>query len=219
MNNDFLYRLINWPKYFITGTDLRIVIPGTDDIRKAIVKRAVHEGYLERLKRDLYLIRNINNTALVNAFEIAQLVYGPSYISFESALSYYGWIPESVPVICSATVKQSKIFNTNFAAFSFEKIPNIAFSYGLTQIKDQNSKYLIADPWKAIADMIYLRKKKWRNLTELMEDLRIESDSILQSNTELLNVLSKVYPHKLVRQVLKNIAISIDNLKESNNET
>lgn len=213
MNTLLLDKLIIWPKSFITGTDLRIILEGTDDARKSILKRAVQEGYLEKLKRDLYLIKRIPKK-LINTFEIAQLIYGPSYISFESSLSYFGWIPESVPVTCSATIKQTKNFSNVLGIFSFEKIPNTIFSLGVRWVNEEDAKFLMADPWKSITDMIYLRNKKWDDVWSLMEDLRIEKETILSSNLALLELLVQVYPHKNTRHIAKNILDSIKTLKE-----
>jgi len=203
MNSKLLQLLINWPNYFISGTELSAMLSGSDDARKAIIKRAVHDGYLQRLKRDFYLIRNIANKPMINTFELAQFIYGPSYISFESALSYHGWIPEKVTVTCSATIKQTKSFSMPIGEFSFEKIPNASFKLGASYVKEEKSKYLIADPWKAIADMIYCRKKNWATLNDLMLDLRIEEDSIKSSNFDLLAELSNEYSHKLTKKTLK----------------
>src|SRR3989338_11383925 len=141
MNSNFLQQLVNCPNYFISGTELKSMLPGTEDARKAIIKRAVHEGYLQRLRRDYYLIRNIANKPIINTFELAQFIYGPSYISFESALSYHGWIPERVSITCSATIKQTKTFNTPVGEFSFEKIPNDSFKLGVSYVKEENTKY------------------------------------------------------------------------------
>lgn len=218
MNRELMDRLVNWPRSFITGTDLRIILPGTDDVRKAIIKRAIHEGYISRLKRDLYLIANITNKPLINLFEIAQLIYGPSYISFESALSEHGWIPESVPVICSAVVKRSKSFETPLAIFSFEKISASIFSLGVLQVKEKDAIYCLADPWKAIADIIFCRDKDWKNVEELLGDLRIEPHSILHSNEDILKFLSMEYPHKRVCHVLNNILKSLKKFRENNND-
>lgn len=203
MNLAFLQMLINWPNYFISGTELKSMLSGTDDARKAMIKRAVHEGYLQRLRRDYYLIRNIANKPMINTFELAQFIYGPSYISFESALSDCGWIPERVTVTCSATVKQAKSFNTPIGEFSFEKIPNSSFKLGVFHIKKEKSSYLMADPWKAIADMIYCRKKNWPTVHDLMLDLRIEEDSIKNHAPELLAELSNTYPHNFTRKTLQ----------------
>ncbi len=80
MNSTLLQQLVNWPHYFISGTELKSIVGGTEDARKAIIKRAVQEGYLQRLRRDYYLIRNITNKPMINTFELAQFIYGPSVI-------------------------------------------------------------------------------------------------------------------------------------------
>ncbi len=202
MNSNFLQQLITWPNYFISGSELRSILPGTEDARKAIIKRAVHEGYLQRLRRDYYLIRQLPNKPMLNTFELAQFIYGPSYISFESALSYHGWIPERVTVTCSATVKQTKSFNTPVGEFSFEKTPNDSFKLGVSYIREESARYLMAYPWKAIADMIYCRKKTWSTVNDLMLDLRIEEDSIKNHKLDLLAELSNEYPHELTKKTL-----------------
>jgi predicted transcriptional regulator of viral defense system len=203
MNTKLLLNLINWPKYYISGYDLDVLISGTLDSKKAIIKRTVHEGYLQRVKRDLYLIARIKNKPSIELFELAQLLYGPSYISYESALSEHGWIPERVDTICCATSKKSLSHVTMLGTFSFEKIPASIFSVGITQIKNEAASYLIADPWKAIADTIYHRKKTWKSIHDLSGDLRIEFDSFKKSNVELLQTLSMKYPHALTRNTLK----------------
>ncbi|PIQ42625.1 MAG: hypothetical protein COV52_02380 [Gammaproteobacteria bacterium CG11_big_fil_rev_8_21_14_0_20_46_22] len=203
MNSKLLQQLINWPHCFISGTELKAMLMGTEDARRAVIKRAVHEGYLQRLRRDYYLIRNITNKPMINMFELAQLIYGPSYISFESALSYHNWIPERVSTTCSATIKQSKSFNTPVGEFSFEKIPNDSFKLGVAYTKEENTRYLMADPWKAIADMIYCRKKRWESINDLMFDLRIEEACIKNHKLGLLAELSNLYPHKFTRQTLQ----------------
>ena len=203
MNPSLLQQLINWPHYFISGTELKAILTGTEDARKAIIKRAVHESYLQRLRRDYYLIRNIANKPIINTFELAQFIYGPSYISFESALSYHEWIPERVSITCSATIKQTKSFNAPVGEFHFEKIPNDSFKLGVSYIKEENTKYLMADPWKAIADMIYCRKKRWESINDLKFDLRIEKECIKNHKLDLLAELSQTYSHKFTRQTLQ----------------
>lgn len=203
MNSNLLQQLVNSSRYFISGTELKSMLTGTENARKSIIKRAVQEGYLQRLRRDYYLIRNIANKAAINSFELAQLVYGPSYISFESALSYHSWIPERVTVTCSATLKQTQSFITPIGEFSFEKIPNTSFKLGVSYVKESFARYLIADPWKSIADMIYSRKKKWNSINDLMLDLRIEETCIQEHNLDLLSELSHNYSHKLTRKTLQ----------------
>ena len=202
MNNTLLEALIGWPKPFIKSPDIRLLLGRSLDACKGIIKRAVHEGYLLRLRQGLYLIKMLPNKPLPNKFELAQQIYGPSYISFESALSYAGWIPEAVVVTCSACIKQTKEFRTHLGTFTYEKIPNSIFNVGVSFVKENESSYLIADPWKAIADMIYFRNRRWKSIHELSGDLRIEMAEIETSNKELLQFLSKHYPHALTQKIL-----------------
>ncbi len=86
---------LTWQKNYISGVDLQNILDKSSDSRHAIIKRAIQKGYLVPIRRDLFLISNFKNH-LVNSFEIATIIYGPSYISFESALSYHGWIPKQL---------------------------------------------------------------------------------------------------------------------------
>lgn len=106
MNINFLEILLSWPKPYISGIDLHFILDKTANSRQAIIKRAIRKGYLVPLRRDLYLIKSVKKV-LLNSFEIAPIIYGPSYVSFESALSYHGWIPEAVRTITCATVKRA----------------------------------------------------------------------------------------------------------------
>ena len=51
----------------------------------------------------------------------------PSYISFESALSYRGLIPEAVYTTTSACLKRARRFASKVGLFSFTPIPARAF--------------------------------------------------------------------------------------------
>lgn len=205
MNKTLLEALIHWPKPFITGVDLQVLLDNTVDARKGIVKRAVKEGYLLRLKQNLYVIQKFPQKTLPDTFELAQFIYGPSYISFESALSYHRWIPEAVHVITSASAKKTHRFETSLGIFGFEKIPIAAFSLGIQSKEEGDVRYLIASPWKALADMMYCRKKNWVNIQDLSDDLRIERETLRNSDCTLLELLAKHYPHKKTRNSLERL--------------
>jgi len=76
----------------------------------------------------------------------------------------------------------------------------------------------MANPWKAIADMIYSRKKQWSDVSMLMDDLRIEPNSIINSNLDLLSTLASDYPHKFTQKIVKNIINSISRMRDSNHD-
>ena len=197
--------LDQWPKPYISSGDLRPILNRTSDSMHAVLKRAVKEGTLIRLKRDFYLITAKIQKKKPEAFEIAALLYGPSYISMESALSFHGWIPESVPIITSACSKRSNKFENYLGTFIYYNIPITVFHIGVSSIYNNEDKtnILIADPWKAIADYIYLKKRSWPNVIAFSNDLRIELDLIQNSDLNLLEILVRTYPNTRVKNVLK----------------
>jgi hypothetical protein len=201
MNSNFLEILLNWPKPYISGIDLRYILDKSADSRHAIIKRAIGKGYLIPIRRDLYLIKSAKR-GILNYFEIALIIYGPSYVSFESALSYHGWIPEAVRTTTCATVKRTKAFETPLGIFSYEHIPIKAFSFGVEQHQQDALTLFIAAPVKAIADIVYVRKRAWDSISDLYEDLRIEVESFQSSDRKLLIELIENYPSSRVKQTL-----------------
>ncbi len=201
MNKDFLEILINWKEAYISGVDLHYILDKSPDSRHGAIKRAVHNGHLTPIRRDLYLINRLRKER-VDPFEIAPIIYGPSYVSFESALSYHGWIPEAVRTITCASVKRSKEYQTPIGAFSYQHIPIEAFSFGVGQIEQNGSILFIGNPVKALADIIYARKRSWKDLNDLYDDLRIEPETFQDSDKQLLIDLIKNYPSPRVQKAL-----------------
>lgn len=201
MNSNFLEILLNWSKPYVSGIDLHHILDKTADSRQAIIKRAIRKGYLIPIRRDLYLIKNAKR-ALLNSFEIATIIYGPSHVSFESALSYHGWIPEAVRTTTCASVKRAKEFETPIGIFSYEHIPIKAFSFGVEQHQQDALTLFIASPVKALADIIYARKRTWNSINDLSEDLRIEIESFQNSDRKLLIELIENYPSPRVKKTL-----------------
>lgn len=193
--------LLDWPKPYIFGADLCHFLDKSPNSRHSIIKRAIQEGLLLPLRRDLYLISRQHS--LVDAFEVSSILYGPSYISFESALSYHGWIPEAVRTTTCATSKRSKEFETPIGYFSYDHIPITAFALGVEQHPKKNITLFIANPWKAIADIIYSRKRVWQSLNDLSEDLRIDAEHFSNSNKTLLADLIANYPNNRVKKALR----------------
>lgn len=209
MNKALIEALLDWPQGYIFTSDLHILIGGSKNSIQAIIKRAVADGYLQRLKRDLYVISSRIKQSPLDSFVVASLIYGPSYISFESALAAHGWIPEAVYTISSAAVKKSKTFSTSLGQFSFEKIPSEIFAWGVEHVKSDGGYYFVADPWKALADMIYTRKKQWSDVAALMSDMRIEEMELAHSDHALLDWLSRSYPHQQTQRVLTQLKLSM----------
>lgn len=201
MKKNFIEFLLSWPRSYISGTDLSCFLNKSSNARQAIIKRAIKAGYLTPLRRDLFLVKSLQKK-LVNAFEIAMILHGPSYISFESALSYHGWIPEAVQTTTCATTKKSKEFETPIGIFSYTHVPLKVFALCVEQHFEKNMGFFIASPLKALADMIYIRNRDWSTINDLYEDLRIEPDKLQSIDKESFLNLIQHYPSTRVKTIL-----------------
>ncbi len=196
--------ILEYERPYIHDSTLAIILGGSEDRRYSWVKRALRDKILIRLRRGIYLITK-KDPSLINAFEIAQQLYGPSYISFESALSYHGWIPEAVYITTSAGAKRSLSIQTKIGIFSYEHTPKEQFYMGVERKEDKDSIYLIAHPWKALADYMYVRRKKWKSFAEVIEDLRLDESKVEASDKQTLEEISRYYHSPRVRRFARMI--------------
>ena len=146
------------------------------------IKRLKDKGEIFYLTRGLYETdKNTSGHCLAGA------IYGPSYLSFDYALSHYGLIPEAVYAFTSATFekKKAKKHENHFGTFLYRDIPSEAYPFGIT-IKEENSYfYQIADPEKALCDKLYTMPPvtSCRELEKMLfEDLRIDADEFEKLN-------------------------------------
>ena len=114
------------------------------------LSRHKKRGDIEQLKRGLYAL-SLQTPSL---YRVASRLYRPSYISFETALSHYGLIPETVYAFTSATPKTSQEFEALGNVFTYHKIKPSAYS-GYKPMKMDGHTILIATPEKAVVDFLY----------------------------------------------------------------
>ncbi len=157
------------------------------------LSREVKEGKLIKIINGLYET-DINTPSYL----LAGSIYGPSYISFEYALSYYGLIPERVNVITCATFnkKKKKIFNTQFGTFTYRDVPILAYPEEIILKEENNYSYQIATPEKALCDKLYTLKPllNYSNLEKILfDDLRIGKIEFDKLDIDKINKLSNLY--------------------------
>ncbi len=189
----------------ISDTEIRNLFSGSDDRRYALVKRAILSGELIHLRRGLYLVGEKYSKMPLNKYAIAQNVYGPSYISFESALSYHELIPEEVFTTTSACIKRSKDFDTPIGKFSYVKIPSRIFYIGVDRKEVSEQVFFMATPWKAIADYVYAHKKDWVGIAPLIQSLRIDEESLYNLDKSDLDKLEFYYDNKRVQKFISTV--------------
>lgn len=115
-----------------------------------IISHLIESGVLTKIERNKYIIKNYSGSD----FSLANFIYEPSYISFESALSYYGILSQFPYETTSATLKQTRSKQFKDKQYVYYKIKKELF-WGY--IKQEN--FLIAEKEKALADQMYLASK------------------------------------------------------------
>lgn len=146
---------------------------------------------------------------------LASSIYGPSYISFEYALSYYGLIPERVTTITCATFekKKKKEYITDFGTFTYRDIPSSAYPEEIILKEENNYSYQIATPEKALCDKLYTLSPlfNYTNLENMLfNDLRIDEEAFNKLDILKINKLSKLYHSTNVELLAKYMRRNIN---------
>ncbi len=115
------------------------------------ISRMLAAEELIPLRRGLYL-----RDRTVNPLSLAPAIYGPSYVSFESALAWHGLIPERVEEIVCATLRRPARFETPVGRYRYRHVPARVFSIGIERVEDSSLPWLLASPTKALCDAIAL---------------------------------------------------------------
>ena len=162
----------------------------------------VNQGILVQLKRGLYLPGPNLPLQKPEPFLTANHLYGPSYVSYDAALSYWGLIPEKVVEIKSATLLHTKEFVTVSGVFVYVHVPSAYYALGLkSQQLAKGQVAILASPEKALMDKIIdtsglqLRSMKQVEFF-LMEDLRIDEEDLRLLDTNSMQLWMKHAPKK-----------------------
>jgi len=189
----------NIPYDVFSHSVLMNFIAGSRDRRYAMIKRAIASKEIIHLRRGLYCLAQKYRRRTLDLFEIAQKIYGPSYISLESALAYHGWIPEAVHTVTSVCICRSKDFKTPIGNFSYRRVPLKIFYEGVkTMGPAQQGIFFMATPLKALADYVYVYKKEWEGLSPVVNSLRIDPENFRSVHKKEFREIRKTYPSKRV---------------------
>lgn len=196
-----------YPRPYLTDAELEVLLQGTPDSRYGKVKRLIAQGKLLHIRRGLYCLTDLAGyPTKPHPFELAQYIYGPSYISLESALSFHKLIPETVYTITSVTGRRAKEFNTPVGIFSYLHVP-LENLYTEVELTNKNGyQFFMAKPWKAICDYIFCYKKDWYGLEPLYENLRIELGQLPKLRDEEIQLFDEYYHHQRMSRFLKGIS-------------
>lgn len=147
------------------------------------LSRWVKAGKLIQLAKGLYTLAEPYRKRAVHPFVLANAMKKASYVSLQSALAYFGMIPEHVPTVTSVTTQRPARVETPLGRFLFRHIKKNWFS-GYRQVDlGAGQKTFIATPEKALLDLVYLTpaadnyeflgELRLQNLTALDRDVLI----------------------------------------------
>ena len=100
-------------------------------------------GALIRVKKGIYIFGKSFTRRPYCSEVLANMIYGPSYVSLEWACQYWGLIPEKVMTVTSVTAKRSKRFETPLGPFTYDHLHSEAYPIGITLIRFSDKQQAI----------------------------------------------------------------------------
>lgn len=165
----------------------------------------LRKGVIVRVKKGIYIFGEDYRRRPFSREVLANLIYGPSYISLDYALHYFGLIPERVEAVTSVTTGRSRRYATPVGLFSYRMIPLAAFRIGMDRVElDDGRSFLIATPEKALADKIRDDRgnglqTQGRLMDYLENDLRVDPAALAKLDRAQLGAIARRYRSRKLR--------------------
>ncbi|MCG7919952.1 MAG: hypothetical protein N0C81_18720 [Candidatus Thiodiazotropha lotti] len=199
----------------LTDTQLARLLEGTPQRRHNLVNRAIKAGELLRLRRGSYLLADQFRDHPSHPYALAQAFMPGSYVSFETALAHHDWIPEAVYTTACVTPgrKSFEYTHPKYGHFTFSPLALQAgyFLEMVERVQISNQTMLIAQPFRALMDLVCLRKTEWQGMTWLIDGMRIEYENLRQITGADIRTLALVYKQKRVNSFLTSLAKELGN--------
>ncbi len=192
--------------HVLSERQLARLLGGGDARRYGLVNRALKDGSLLRVKRGTYVLGQGYRSEAVHPFVLAQSLVPGSYISFESALVYHGWIPEAVFTTASVSPGRKTLHyeTSGFGTFGFHPLATVDYRF-LTAVDRVEMGMLtafVAQPLRALMDLVALRKESWSNMDWLIHGMRIDEVELAALGRKDFAKLKSVYKHKAANAFL-----------------
>ena len=175
------------------------------DIRRQL-SRWVRAGRIIPLRRGIYTLSPPYRKIEPQPFLLANSMKAASYVSLQSALAYYGMIPEYTPVTTSVTTGRPENIETQFGTFSFSHIKKSWFSgYQQAEVSPGQAAFL-ATPEKCLLDLVYLTPGA--DSLKYLRELRLQNLDRLDLH-ELLLIAQGSHRPKIIRAAerIRNLAV------------
>lgn len=169
------------------------------------IKSLIEKEELLPVKRGLY-----ETDPEIPGYVLANDILGPSYLSFEWALSYYGMIPERVHTYTSASfdLKKNKKFENVFGIYTYQDVPKQVFPFYYTREIVNNRSFNIASREKALCDLLSTLKPI-RGLKDfedyLFDGMRLDEDIFEELEFDKIRRIAPMYHKTNLNQLIRFI--------------
>ena len=172
-----------------------------------LVKRAIAGGEIVHIRRGLYCLGVKYRRHPLDRRALAALIYGPGYISMETALAIHGWIPEAVHAVLSVSAGRARSFETPLGFFDYVQVRQNPLYAGVErrECETPGQSFLVAKPLKALADCVASRGLDWHGIEPLAESLRVEEEELGTLKTGDFEELDGIYKSRRARVFLEGL--------------
>ena len=205
----------------VTERQLSEILGGGDARRYGLVNRALKEGTLLRLKRGLYYLKPSNAGDSIHPFAVAQALLPGSYVSFETALAFHHWIPEAVYTTASVNSGRKSLErdHESLGKFSYHPLATNDYQFlaSVARVKLGLHTALVANPLRALMDLVALRKESWSGLDWVEQGLRIDAAHLATLRRKDFAALSTTYKHRTANEFLAHFESAVFSRRSMSN--
>lgn len=152
-----------------TAADFRRAIGLSRSSAYKALERYAKRGAVVRIRNGLYSLPRAANNPLV----VANVLYRPSYVSYETALAHHHLIPEVVYAVTCATTRRTQELEVGEQSYIYHAIKRAAFT-GYRGYKLGPDTVMMADPEKALCDYLFLVFLKKRALNDRIDWKKVD---------------------------------------------
>ncbi len=175
------------------------------------ISRWVKSGKIHQLRRGLYAIAPPYQKTQPHPFLVANHLQRASYVSLQSALSFYGLIPEVVNITTSVSTGRPERLRTPLGTYEFRHLKTeLFFGYRLTELGDQTA--VVANPEKALLDLIYLQPGG--STIAYLQELRLHLAGLDQLDKASLKYQAAKFKSQKIDRAVDNIFQILSEEKE-----
>ncbi len=181
---EFINALEKFEKPVFTVNDMARIIGADKDYTRVYLHRIEAKGVIEAVERNKYTLAD--NHPYVTATNIIF----PSYMSFLTALHYYGATTQIPGSIYIASIRSKKNLNLRGYSVEFVKLKKERF-FGYTREKFQGKFIFVAEKEKLIVDSLFLPRYCPVDETfKALEDKELNIDTLIEYGLKMDSIVT-----------------------------